>query len=167
MGTAIDRNYRVGIGHDIHRLAAGCKLMLGGIEIPHSHGLQSHSDGDVVLHAVCDAMLGAAGLGDIGEHFPDTDAGFKGMASSVFLKEVYEKIRQAGWSVDNVDVVILAQAPKLKEFKPKMKYHMARQLSIEPSRVNVKAGTNEGFGPVGAGEAIAAYAVVLLTGPKK
>ncbi|MDE2028211.1 MAG: 2-C-methyl-D-erythritol 2,4-cyclodiphosphate synthase [Candidatus Omnitrophica bacterium] len=155
-------DYRVGIGQDVHRLTADRKLVLGGVEIPHTHGLESHSDGDVVLHAVCDAILGAAGMGDIGEHFPDTDPGYKGAASSVFLKEVRQKAAAAGWAVENVDVVILAQAPKLKEFKPKMKYHMSRLLGVEEARVNIKAGTNEGLGYIGAHEAIAAYAVVLL-----
>ncbi|MDE1919813.1 MAG: 2-C-methyl-D-erythritol 2,4-cyclodiphosphate synthase [Candidatus Omnitrophica bacterium] len=153
---------RVGIGHDVHRLTAGARLVLGGIEVPHTHGLVSHSDGDVVLHAVCDAILGAAGMGDIGEHFPDTDARYKGMASSFFLKEVNKRIHEAGWAIGNVDVVILAQEPKLKEFKPRMKAHIAGQLDIAETRVNIKAGTHEGLGYIGAKEGIAAYAVVLL-----
>jgi len=155
-------NYRVGIGHDVHRLVLGRKLVLGGIEVPHTHGLDGHSDADVVLHAVCDAILGAAGLGDIGEHFPNTDKKYEGVASSLFLKEVNKKIGEAGWIVDNVDILILAQEPKLQEFKPKMKYYIARQLNIDPAQVNVKAGTNEGLGFIGAKEGIAAYAVVLL-----
>src|SRR5580698_10293509 len=116
--------FRVGIGHDVHRLVFGRKLMLGGIEVPHTHGLQGHSDADVVLHAVCDAILGAAGLGDIGEHFPNTDVKFKGISSSIFLKQVNQKVKDAGWSIENVDVMILAQEPKLQDFKPKMKYHI-------------------------------------------
>jgi 2-C-methyl-D-erythritol 2,4-cyclodiphosphate synthase len=155
-------NFRVGIGHDVHRLIAGRKLILGGIEVPHTHGLDGHSDADVVLHAICDAMLGAAGMGDIGEHFPNTDAKYKGESSSLFLKEVNGKIRDAGWAIENVDVVILAEAPKLKDFKPKMKYHIALELKIEGPQVNIKAGTNEGLGYIGAAEGIAAYAVVLL-----
>ena len=155
-------NFRVGIGHDVHRLVLGRKLMLGGIEVPHTHGLSGHSDADVVLHAICDAILGAAGLGDIGEHFPNTDTKYKGAASSLFLKEVIQKVRDAGWIVDNLDVLILAEEPKLQEFKPKMKYHIARQLNIDGSQVNIKAGTNEGLGYIGAREGIAAYAVVLL-----
>jgi 2-C-methyl-D-erythritol 2,4-cyclodiphosphate synthase len=155
-------NYRVGIGHDVHRLVFGRKLMLGGIQIPHTHGLSGHSDADVVLHAICDAMLGAAGLGDIGEHFPNTDAKYEGLASSVFLKKVDQKIHDAGWAVENVDVIILAQEPKLREFKPKMKYHIALELGIDQSQVNIKAGTNEGLGFIGAQEGMAAYAVVLL-----
>ena len=155
-------NFRVGIGHDVHRLVLGRKLMLGGIEVPHTHGLSGHSDADVVLHAICDAILGAAGLGDIGEHFPDTDAKYKGASSCVFLKQVVQKAHDAGWVVENVDVMILAQEPKLQEFKPKMKYHIARQLNIDQAQVNIKAGTNEGLGYIGAQEGIAAYAVVLL-----
>ena len=155
-------NYRVGIGHDVHRLVSGRKLMLGGIEVPYTHGLSGHSDGDVVLHAICDAILGAAGLGDIGEHFPDTDVKYKGSSSSLFLKQVNKKAHDAGWMIENVDVMILAQEPKLQEFKPKMKYHIALELGIDQAQVNIKAGTNEGLGFIGAKEGIAAYAVVLL-----
>ena len=155
-------NYRVGIGHDVHRLVSGRKLMLGGIEVPHTHGLSGHSDADVVLHAICDAILGAAGLGDVGEHFPDTDVKYKGSFSSLFLKQVNKKAHDAGWMIENVDVMILAQEPKLQEFKPKMKYHIALELGIDQAQVNIKAGTNEGLGFIGAKEGIAAYAVVLL-----
>ena len=108
--------------------------------MPHTHGLDGHSDADVVLHAICDAILGAAGLGDIGEHFPNTDAKYKGIASSIFLKQVNQKVHEAGWAVENVDVMILAQEPKLQEFKPKMKYHIALELNIDQSQVNIKAG---------------------------
>jgi 2-C-methyl-D-erythritol 2,4-cyclodiphosphate synthase len=155
-------NYRVGIGYDVHRLVFGRKLMLGGIQVPHTHGLSGHSDADVVLHAICDALLGAAGLGDIGEHFPDTDPKYEGLASSVFLKQVNQKIHGAGWAVENVDVVILAQEPKLQEYKPKMKHLLALELNIDPSQINIKAGTNEGLGFIGAKEGMASYAVVLL-----
>jgi 2-C-methyl-D-erythritol 2,4-cyclodiphosphate synthase len=155
-------NFRVGIGHDVHRLVLGRKLMLGGIEVPYTHGLDGHSDADVVLHAICDAILGAAGLGDIGEHFPNTDPKYKGIASTALLKQVNQKAQKAGWAVENVDVVILAEAPKLQEFKPKMKYHIALEMDIDRSQVNIKAGTNEGLGYIGAQEGIAAYAVVLL-----
>ncbi len=155
-------NYRVGIGHDVHRLVFGRKLMLGGIQVPHTHGLSSHSDGDVVLHAICDALLGAAGLGDIGELFPNTDAQYEGIKSSIFLKKVAQKVHDAGWAVENVDVMILAQEPKLQEYKTKMKYHIALELNIDRPQVNIKAGTNEGLGTIGAQEGIAAYAVVLL-----
>ncbi len=156
-------NYRVGIGHDVHRLVTGRRLVLGGVQIPYSYGLLGHSDADVVLHAVCDAILGAAGMGDIGEHFPNTDPQYKDVASTVLLKHVHQKIQQAGWAIENVDVMILAQEPKLQAFKPKMRYHIAFELSIAETQVNIKAGTNEGLGFIGAKEGIAAYAVVLLT----
>jgi len=155
-------SFRVGIGHDVHRLVVGRKLILGGVEVPHTHGLDGHSDADVVLHAICDAILGAVGLGDIGEHFPNTDPQYKGIASSLLLKLSTQKAKEAGWTIENVDVVILAEAPKLKEYKPKMKYHIAHELSIDQAQVNIKAGTNEGLGFIGAKEGIAAYAVVLL-----
>ena len=155
-------SYRVGIGHDVHRLQEGLKLFLGGVEIPHTHGLSGHSDADAVLHAICDALLGAAGMGDIGEHFPNTDPQYRGAASSFFLKKVLQKISDAGWLVENVDVMILADEPKLQAFKPKMKYHIALELGIAEDQVNVKAGTNEGLGYIGAKQGIAAYAVVLL-----
>ena len=155
-------SFRVGIGHDVHRLESGRKLILGGIEVPHTHGLSGHSDADVVLHAICDAILGAAGLGDIGEHFPNTDSQYKGIKSSILLKKVIQKAHDAGWALENVDVMILAQDPKLQEFKPKMKYHIAQELNIDKAQVNIKAGTNEGLGYIGAREGIAAYAVVLL-----
>jgi 2-C-methyl-D-erythritol 2,4-cyclodiphosphate synthase len=116
----------------------------------------------VVLHAICDAILGAAGMGDIGEHFPNTEAKYKEVNSAVFLKQVNQKASDAGWIVENVDVMILAESPKLQEFKPKMKYHIALELGIDQAQVNVKAGTNEGLGYIGAQEGIAAYAVVLL-----
>jgi len=155
-------SYRVGIGHDVHRLEFGRKLILGGIEVPHTHGLSGHSDADVVLHAICDAILGAAGMGDIGEHFPNTDPQYKGITSSIFLKKVAQKIHDAGWVIENVDVMILAEEPKLQAFKPKMKYHIALELGVDHAQVNIKAGTNEGLGYIGAQEGIAAYAVVLL-----
>ena len=114
------------------------------------------------LNAICDAILGAAGMGDIGEHFPNTEAKYKGVASSIFLKQVNKKVHDAGWAVENVDVMILADAPKLQEFKPKMKYHIALELNIDQTQVNIKAGNNEGLGYIGDQEGIAAYAVVLL-----
>ena len=154
--------YRVGIGHDVHRLVLGRTLILGGVEVPHTHGLDGHSDADVVLHAICDAILGAAGLGDIGEHFPNTDLKYKGAASSLFLKESHKKIKDLGLSIENVDVMILAESPKLQAFKPKMKYYIALELGLNETQVNVKAGTNEGLGYIGAKEGIAAYAVVML-----
>jgi len=155
-------NFRVGIGHDVHRLVVGRKLILGGIEVPHTRGLDGHSDADVVLHAICDAFLGAAGLGDIGEHFPNTDEQYKGISSTELLKQVYQKVQMAGWALENVDVMILTESPKLQAFKPKMKYHIAQVLGIDQAQVNIKAGTNEGLGYIGAKEGIAAYTVVLL-----
>ena len=155
-------SYRVGFGHDVHRLVKGRKLMLGGIEVPYKLGLQGHSDADVVLHAICDALLGAAGLGDIGEHYPDTDPKYKGISSSALLKMTTQKVTDAGWKIENVDVMILVQEPKLQEYKPKMKFHIAFELAVDEGQVNIKAGTNEGLGFIGAKEAIAAYAVVVL-----
>lgn len=155
-------NYGVGIGHDVHRLVLGRKLILGGIAVPHTHGLLGHSDADVVLHAICDAILGAAGMGDIGEHFPNTDPRYEGIDSSLLLKQVIQKVSGIGWVIENADVMILAQEPKLQEFKPKMKYHIAQALGLDEGQVNIKAGTNEGLGYIGSREGIAAYAVVLL-----
>ena len=155
-------NYRVGIGYDVHCLVKGRKLMLGGIEVPYTHGLQGHSDADVVLHAICDALLGAAGLGDIGEHYPNTDAKYKNISSSVLLKSTNQKINDLGFKVANVDVMLLAQEPKLQEYKAKMRFHIAFELAVDESQVNIKAGTNEGLGFIGAKEGIAVYAVVSL-----
>ncbi len=155
-------SFRTGIGYDVHRLVKGRKLMLGGIEVPHTHGLDGHSDADVVLHSICDALLGAAGLGDIGEHFPNTDAKYKGIASSVLLKQANQKVNDLGYKVVNVDVMIMAQEPKLREYKPKMRFHIAFELAVDETQVNIKAGTNEGLGFIGAQEGIACYATVLL-----
>jgi 2-C-methyl-D-erythritol 2,4-cyclodiphosphate synthase len=155
-------DYRVGIGYDVHRLVKGRKLMLGGIEVPHTHGLDGHSDADVVLHAICDALLGAAGLGDIGEHYPNTDPKYKGISSSILLKTTNQKVNDAGYKVVNVDVMIMAQEPKLQEYKPKMRFHIAFELAVDETQVNIKAGTNEGLGYIGAKEGIAAYAAVSL-----
>ncbi len=155
-------NYRVGIGYDIHRFAPGRKLMLGGVEVPHTHGLDGHSDADVVLHAVCDALLGAAGMGDIGEHYPNTDPKYKNISSSVLLKTTNQKVNDAGYKVGNVDIMIMAEQPKLQAYKPKMRFHIAFELAVDESQVNIKAGTNEGLGAIGQGQGIAAYAVVGL-----
>lgn len=155
-------NYRVGIGYDVHRLVLGRKLMLGGVEVPHTHGLDGHSDADVVLHAICDALLGAAGLGDIGEHYPNTDMKYKNISSSVLLKTSNQKVNDLGYKVSNVDVMISADAPKLLDYKAKMRFHIAFELAVDESQVNIKAGTNEGLGFIGAKEGIAAYAVVSL-----
>lgn len=153
---------RTGIGHDIHRTVPGRPLKLAGIEVPHTHGLAGHSDADVVLHAVCDALLGAAGLGDIGELFPDTDARHAGADSRTFVREVMSRLRAAGHSVENLDIVILAERPKLAPHKPAMRAALAELLDVAVERVNIKAGTNEGLDAVGRGEAIACWASVLL-----
>ena len=158
--------YRTGIGYDVHALVKGRKLMLGGIEVPHTHGLDGHSDADVVLHAICDALLGAAGLGGIGEHFPNTDPKYKGIASSILLKQANQKINDAGYTVANVDVMILAQEPKLQEYKNKMRFHIAFELAVDENQINIKAGTNEGLGFIGAKQGMAAYAVVLIRAGK-
>ena len=154
--------HRVGIGYDVHRLVKGRKLMLGGIEVPHTHGLDGHSDADVVLHAICDALLGAAGLGDIGEHFPNTDAKYKGISSQLLLEKVSGIVRSEGFTVANIDTMILAEEPNLKAYKPKMREIIAKTLGIDPSCVNIKATTQEGIGFGSTHDAIAAYATVLL-----
>ncbi len=154
--------YRSGIGYDVHRLVTGRKLMLGGIEVPHTHGLEGHSDADVVLHAICDALLGAAALGDIGEHYPNTDPKYKNISSSLLLKTTNQKVNDLGYKVSNVDVMILAQEPKLQEYKAKMRFHIAFELAVDETQVNIKATTNEGLGFIGAKEGIAAYAVATI-----
>lgn len=145
----------------------GRKLILGGVEIPHPKGLEGHSDADVVLHAVCDALLGAAGKGDIGEHFPNTDKSYKDISSLILLGKVYDLISREGYKVGNVDVVIQAEAPNLKSYKPRMKERIAKALHIDESFVNMKATTNEGLGAVGHGQGIAAFAVVMLIKEKQ
>ncbi len=155
-------SYRVGFGYDVHKLVKGRKLMLGGIEVPHTHGLDGHSDADVVLHALCDAILGAAGKGDIGEHFPNTDPKYKNISSSLLLKQVNQEVNDGGWVVENVDVMISAEEPKLQVYKSKMRFHIAFELAIDETQVNIKAGTNEGLGFIGTKQGLAAYAVVLL-----
>lgn len=157
---------RIGIGYDIHRFVKGRKLILGGVTIPHPKGLEGHSDADVVLHAVSDALLGAAGKGDLGDHFPNTDKKYKDISSLVLLGQVYELIFKEGYRVGNVDVVIQAEEPNLKIHKPRMKGTIAKALHIEESFVNIKATTNEGLGAIGQGQGIAAFAVVLLRRPK-
>lgn len=154
---------RIGIGYDIHRLIEGRRLFLGGIEIPYIKGLQGHSDADVLLHAITDALLGAVAEGDIGEHFPDTDPEYKDVSSPELLKRVYDIIKKKGYAVDNVDTVIIAQEPKLMPFKKQMQQKIAKLLNIKEESVGIKAKTNEGLGEIGRKEAIASYAVVLLT----
>ncbi|MCM2342840.1 2-C-methyl-D-erythritol 2,4-cyclodiphosphate synthase [Rhodoferax sp.] len=156
-------NFRIGEGWDIHALVAGRKLMLGGVEVPYPFGLLGHSDADVLLHAITDALLGAAALGDIGSHFPDTDVQFKGAASSVLLAEAARRVRAKGFEIGNVDCTIIAQAPKLMLFMPAIRASVAQTLGVVVDQVNVKAKTSERMGPVGLGQAMEARAVVLLT----
>ncbi|MFP4472881.1 MAG: 2-C-methyl-D-erythritol 2,4-cyclodiphosphate synthase [Candidatus Omnitrophota bacterium] len=153
---------RVGIGYDSHRFVKGRRLVLGGIEVPHEFGLDGHSDADAVLHAISDAMLGALGKGDIGEHFPDTDPRYQDADSSVLLKQVYELAAGDGYRVGNVDAVVILQEPKIKVFKTRMAERIAGILRVEPCFVNIKAKTNEGMGHIGRGEGIACYATVTL-----
>jgi len=154
--------FRVGQGFDVHALAPGRPLMIGGVTIPHPVGLVGHSDADVLLHAVTDALLGGAGLGDIGQHFPDTDPAYRGADSRVLLRKAYAKVCAAGWVVVNVDATVHAQAPKLSPHVPAMVAVLAQDLQVPENAVNVKAKTNEGLGYLGRREGIAASVVALL-----
>lgn len=154
--------FRIGEGWDVHALVTGRQLIIGGVTIPHSMGLLGHSDADVLLHAITDALLGAAALGDIGRHFPDTDARFKGADSSVLLAEAARRVREAGYEIGNVDSTVIAQAPKLAPHIPAMVASIAHTLGLAPTQVNVKAKTAEKLGPVGQGLSIEARAAVLL-----
>ena len=153
---------RIGQGFDVHQLVKGRKLIIGGVEIPYDRGLLGHSDADVLLHAISDALLGAAALGDIGKHFADTDAKFKDIDSRILLREVLHLVREQGYRVGNVDATIIAQAPKMAPHIPQMVAHIAADLRVEKGAVNVKATTTEQLGFSGRGEGIAAQAVVLL-----
>lgn len=153
---------RVGLGVDFHRLVEGRRLVLGGVAVPSERGLLGHSDADVLVHAVCDAVLGAAGLGDIGIHYPDTDARFRGIDSLRLLEDVVDKVRAAGYDVANVDVTVIAERPKLAPFFPAMRVNLARTLGVAESRVNLKATTSEAMGALGRGEGMAAWAVCLI-----
>jgi 2-C-methyl-D-erythritol 2,4-cyclodiphosphate synthase len=153
---------RVGQGFDVHALAAGRRLVIGGVDIPHERGLAGHSDADVLLHAVCDALIGAAGLGDIGTHFPDTDPRYKDADSRVLLRAVQALLASQGWEIVNVDSTIIAQAPKMAPHIPRMRSHIAADLGIGTDAVNVKAKTAERLGALGRGEGIAAEAVALI-----
>jgi len=155
---------RVGQGFDVHALVEGRDLIIGGVRIPHTHGLQGHSDADVLLHAVTDAVLGAAGMGDIGRHFPDTDSAYAGVDSRVLLRAAMQKVASAGWRVVNVDATVHAQAPKMAPHADAMVANIAVDLGIETAQVNVKAKTNERLGYLGREEGIAATVVVLLEG---
>ena len=153
---------RVGIGYDVHKLVAGRTLILGGIVIPFEKGLLGHSDADVLVHAICDALLGAAGMGDIGLHFPDTDPKFKGIASLKLLAATSDMIRSDRFAVVNIDATIFAEAPKIEAYRQDMRRNLARTLEIDPGCINIKATTTEGLGYVGRGDGIAAMSVVLL-----
>ena len=153
---------RIGHGYDVHRLVEGRDLILGGVKIDYEKGLLGHSDADVLLHAVSDALLGAAGLGDIGRHFPDTDPKYKGADSLMLLREVYRKISEKGFRVGNIDVTMIAQKPKLKDFIPQMQENIAAAVGVAPDRVNVKATTEEKLGFTGTGEGMSCHAVCLL-----
>lgn len=157
--------FRVGEGWDIHALVEGRALVLGGVTIPHTKGLLGHSDADALLHAITDALLGAAALGDIGRHFPDTDAQFKGADSGVLLAEAARRVRAQGYTIGNVDSTVVAQAPKLAPHIDRMRARIAQLLEIGVDQVNVKAKTAEKMGPVGAGEAMEARAIALLLKP--
>ena len=153
---------RIGHGFDVHALVEGRKLIVGGVDIPYERGLAGHSDADVLLHAICDALLGAAGLGDIGRHFPDTDAAFAGIDSRILLRRVAEQLKARGWRVGNVDTTLIAQAPKMAPYITRMAAHIADDLGVSIDRVNVKATTTEKLGFTGRGEGIAAEAVCLI-----
>lgn len=153
---------RIGQGFDAHALAPGRKLVIGGVHIPNAKGLDGHSDADVLLHALCDALLGAAAMGDIGGHFPDTDARYRGADSRALLREVSALVQQAGYRVVNVDATIIAQAPKMAPHIPAMVNNIAADLGLSPGQISIKATTTEGLGYTGRGEGIAAQAAVLL-----
>jgi len=156
-------NFRIGEGWDVHALVPGRKLILGGVEIPYSMGLLGHSDADVLLHAITDAVLGAAGLEDIGQHFPDTNVQFKGANSAVLLQEAMRCVRGAGWTLVNLDSTVIAQSPKLAPYRAAIQAAVAKALGVGLDQVNVKAKTAEKLGPVGMGQSMEARAVVLLT----
>ena len=153
---------RIGHGYDVHRLVPDRRLVLGGVEIPFERGLLGHSDADVLTHAVMDALLGAAALGDMGQHFPDQDPAYAGAASLVLLDQVTALLAERGWRVGNVDATVIAQRPKLASYIPQMRANLARRMGAELEQINVKATTEEGLGFTGGGEGIAAHAVVLL-----
>jgi 2-C-methyl-D-erythritol 2,4-cyclodiphosphate synthase len=154
--------YKIGTGYDVHRFAPGRKLMLGGIDIPFGLGLEGHSDADVLIHAVCDAILGALGLGDIGEHFPDTDDSYKDISSLILLEKSRALAAAEGYAINNLDCIVLAEKPKLKPFKRRMRDRIAEVLKIEPTLINIKATTTEKLGYIGREEGIAAQCTLLL-----
>lgn len=153
---------RVGFGYDVHAFGPGDHVMLGGARIAHDQGVRAHSDGDVLLHALCDALLGAMGLGDIGEHFPDSDPRWKGADSRLFLRHCAGLLHQHGWRVVNADLTVIAEAPRLGSFRAQIRNNVSADLGTRPERINVKATTQEGLGAIGRREGLACYAVVLL-----
>ncbi|MDE7259920.1 MAG: 2-C-methyl-D-erythritol 2,4-cyclodiphosphate synthase [Lachnospiraceae bacterium] len=158
---------RIGMGYDVHRLTEERKLILGGVEIPYEKGLLGHSDADVLLHAIMDALLGAAALGDIGKHFPDTDPAYKGISSIELLKRVGELLTENSFLIENIDATIIAQAPKMRPYIDQMRENIAAALDIETEQVNVKATTEEGLGFTGTGEGISSQAICMLTSPRE
>jgi 2-C-methyl-D-erythritol 2,4-cyclodiphosphate synthase len=154
---------RIGFGFDVHKLTEGRKLILGGVEIPFHKGLLGHSDADVLLHAICDALLGAAALGDIGKHFPDTDARFKGISSLELLKQVGKLLRQNGFAVGNIDSTLVLEQPKIMPYVNQIQKNIAEELGILENQISVKATTNEGMGFIGIGDGAVAYAVTIVT----
>lgn len=156
---------RIGMGYDVHRLVEGRALIIGGVEIPYEKGLLGHSDADVLLHAIMDALLGAAAMGDIGKHFPDTDPEYKGISSMVLMEKVGELLRENGFIIENIDATIIAQAPKMRPYIDSMRENIARVLEVDVSCVNVKATTEEGLGFTGSGEGISSQAICMLTSP--
>lgn len=159
--------YKVGIGYDVHRLVNDRDLILGGVKIPYDKGLLGHSDADVLIHAICDALLGALGRGDIGQHFPDSDPKYKGISSMSLLQEVVHLMQDAGYAIGNVDAVVIAEKPKLSGYITQMRQTLADVLKSSPEQVNIKATTTEGLGFAGRGEGIAAQAVVSIRKPEK
>ncbi|MBI2337284.1 MAG: 2-C-methyl-D-erythritol 2,4-cyclodiphosphate synthase [Deltaproteobacteria bacterium] len=154
--------YRIGLGYDIHPLVPGRPLILGGVEIPFEKGLKGHSDADAVLHALCDALLGALNLGDLGKHFPDTDPRYRGISSRVLLKECYRLVQEQHYGIANLDCVVMAERPKLRSYIDPMRQNIAEDLNIELNQVSIKASTANGLGSIGAGEGIAVQAIILL-----
>ena len=157
-------DFRVGFGFDVHEFEVGRKLILGGVVIPHTSGLKGHSDADAVIHAVIDALLGAASLGDIGQHFPDTDSAYKGADSRKLLRDVHDKIVDGGWRISNVDVSVVAQAPRISPHATAMTQNIASDLKLSPNQINIKATTTESLGFVGREEGVAVWAVASLVG---
>ena len=153
---------RVGLGYDVHRLVEGRKLILGGIDIPFKKGLLGHSDADVLIHAICDALLGAAGLDDIGVHFPDTDPAYKDISSIKILRKTFQMVRSKNFSVVNIDTVIFAETPKLSPYRQAMQTTLAAAIELDPQRINIKATTTEGLGMIGQGQGIGAMCVALI-----